>query len=110
MRKSIDCLLDRMPETGKYNCLDFAREAWDHLEGTELPKGLNYNTIYRMLNLFNRVDEPGELAFVIFQRPFYQPHVGVYYMGRILHLTASGVVYQRPEIAKRYYREFNYYA
>jgi hypothetical protein len=116
--KSIDPYLDRMPKKG-YNCLDFIREVWLDLFGDDvrvrldaLCVGVHANDgriVLSAVKGFEKLTTPISPCFVIMQRSKIQPHVGIFYNRRILHLKANGVEYQPLQVAKRYFTKIGYY-
>lgn len=82
-----------------YNCMDHAREVWRELTGEDiadrLPK-LQGRFSERRITLagartFEYMPKPISPCIVLMQRPKDTPHVGIFYNGRVLQLTAAGV-------------------
>jgi len=116
---SIDSLLGRMPRDN-YNCLDFAAEAWDHLVGNHdikarldaLSAGVHAEDGHIILSAirgFEKLYKPLSPCFVVMQRSKTQPHVGVFYNGRILHMRDNGVEYQPMQVVRRYFTKMGFY-
>lgn len=116
---SIDPLLDRVPGPN-YNCLDFVNEAWTHLFGTSdiiqrleaLSSGVHSSqgrVILSAVRGFVKLDTPVDPCFVVFQRMKMQPHIGIYYKRRVLHLKETGVEFQPLKITKRYFKKIGFY-
>jgi hypothetical protein len=116
---SIDAYLDRRPRPG-YNCLDFTREVWTGLFGDEdvrqrldeLCAGVHAEdgrVILGPVRGFRRLARPESPCFVVMQRSRVQPHVGIFYNGRILHMKETGVEYQPLQVAQRYFTKIGFY-
>jgi hypothetical protein len=117
---SIDPLLSRIPRDG-YNCLDFVTEAWDHLIGdsgvmaslTALNEGIHAEdgkVVLSAVRGFQRLSQPASPCFVVMQRSKTQPHIGIYYNGRVLHMKETGVEYQPIQVVRRYFTKIGFYA
>jgi hypothetical protein len=112
----IDKFLDRMPSKD-YNCLDFVREVWLEIVGTDLKEQLDkmcFSVSCESISLaslhhFTRYSKPVNPCFVVMQRLRLSPHIGIFYNGRILHMTEQGVEYQPIQVAKRYFTKIGYY-
>lgn len=114
--KSIDRFLDRR-QTRTYNCLDFCREVWLAMTGEDVTAKLTRlvgEFAQRKATLsgvrgFQRLDEPINPCFVVFQRKGFTPHIGVYLDRRILHLHERGVEFQPLIVAQSYFNTVRYY-
>jgi hypothetical protein len=84
-----------------YNCYDFVREIWLELTGVDLgaqtPSTQNVQSYtdkaLQVANTLERLDSPQDPSIVLLQRSRLEPHIGVYYSGKILHLTKNGAYY-----------------
>jgi hypothetical protein len=119
-RPSSDPLLGRMPRPG-YNCLDFAMEAWAHLYGNcdvvsrlnALSEGVHSDdgrVILSAVRGFRKLSQPTSPCFVVMQRSRMQPHIGIFYSGRVLHMKENGVEFEPLPVAKRYFTRIGFYA
>lgn len=116
MMPSIDPLLDRM-EHSNYNCFDFVREAWQFLTGEDIAgrvQGLLGAVAHRRARVsdlkgFTRLKVPVSPCFAMFQRYKFDPHLGIFLDGKILHLTNKGVQFMPIEVARQYYLGVKYY-
>jgi hypothetical protein len=117
---SIDPLLARTP-TNAYNCLDFVREAWSHLVGDPgvmarlqaLSEGVHAEdgrVVLSAVRGFQRLERPASPCFVVMQRSKTQPHIGIFYKGRVLHMKDNGVEYQPLPVVRRYFTKIGFYA
>jgi hypothetical protein len=118
--RSIDPLLIRTPRDG-YNCLDFVIEAWNHLTGdpgvaerlNALSEGIHTEdgrVILSAVRGFGKLPQPASPCFVVMQRTKTQPHIGIFYKGRILHMIENGVEYQPLPVVRRYFTKIGFYA
>jgi hypothetical protein len=117
---SIDPLLSRTPMAA-YNCLGFVAEAWEHLVGGldvmerlhALNAGIhaeNGHVVLSTVRGFRKLAKPESPCFVVMQRNKTQPHIGVFYNGRILHMKENGVEYRPLQVAQRYFTKIGFYA
>jgi hypothetical protein len=58
---------------------------------------------------FTKLEKPESPCFVVMQRNRVQPHVGIFYKNRILHLTDHGVEFQPLQVARRYFVKIGFY-
>jgi len=113
---SIDKFFNRV-STRKYNCLDFVREVWADMTGVDIAEalpGLQGDFSHRKGSLsgrktFRRLESPVSPCIAVFQRRGDTPHLGIFYLGRILHLHERGVEFQPVCVAKAYYTKVRYY-
>jgi hypothetical protein len=115
---SIDPYLDRMPRND-YNCLDFVREVWLGLFNDDVKRRLDAlcagvhssDGVIKLSGVkgFEKLDAPISPCFVVMQRSRLQPHIGIFYNNRILHLRDNGVEYQPLQVARRYFTKIGYY-
>jgi hypothetical protein len=115
--QSIDHLLNRV-STPEYNCWNFAVEAWLYLTGEDLRErmpGLQGRFTQRRISLkgarmFSRLEAPTSPCIALMERPRQEPHIGVFYLGRILHLPTNQMPeYQTPRIAMRAFKTIRWY-
>jgi hypothetical protein len=117
---SIDPLLNRTPKPS-YNCLDFVTEAWSHLTGDagvmERLEALNTGihakdgrVVLSAVRGFAKLPQPSNPCFVVMQRFKTQPHIGIFYNGRVLHMKENGVEYQPLPVVRRYFTKIGFYA
>lgn len=116
---SIDPLLGRTPKPG-YNCLDFVGEAWTYLMGDcdatkrlqRLNEGIHAEDGHVVLSAvrhFRKLDQPASPCFVVMQKTRTQPHIGIFYKGRVLHMKENGVEYQPLAVIQRYFTRIGFY-
>ncbi|MDO7397597.1 hypothetical protein Q5X53_08495 [Acinetobacter baumannii] len=108
--KSHDHLLDKQYDEEDYNCVHFAHEAGldlygiDRSEALELfmqPKG-KITFLPSRLKLLNPLPMPKEGCIVAFhpRQRNKPPHVGLFRLGRVLHLMEGGVTYLAEDVIK----------
>lgn len=116
---SVDPLLGKT-RTSEYDCLSFAVDAWRHLVGdvdvleriNALSNGVhteNGHVVLSAVRGFEKLDGPESPCFVVMQRTKTQPHIGVYWKGRVLHMKDRAVEYQPLAVAKRYFTKIGFY-
>ncbi|ELY1734221.1 TPA: hypothetical protein ACF36D_002693 [Acinetobacter baumannii] len=110
--KSHDHLLDRQYDEDHYNCVHFVHEAAmdlygiDRAEALELfmqPKG-KITFLSSRLKLLNPLPMPKEGCIVAFhpRQRNKPPHVGLFRLGRILHLQESGVSWMPIQVVQAF--------
>lgn len=113
---STDDFLDRTPGR-TYNCFDFVQEVWLRMTGEDVRNKMtkligdfkNRRWTASGMKQFKRLTEPSHPCFVVMQRKRTTPHVGIWFEGRVLHLTATGVEWQPLQVARRYFTDIRYY-
>ena len=105
--KSIDHLLDRK-WTQDYTCNEFACETWELLTNESLTDRLN--AFLNGEGSFEVLESPVSPCLVFFgRRDAGQSHVGVFYDGRLLHLSSKGVQYVEIDIVAMGFRTMRFY-
>lgn len=110
--KSHDHLLDKQYDEEHYNCVHFVHEAAmdlygiDRAEALELfmqPKG-KITFLSSRLKLLNPLPMPKEGCIVAFhpRQRNKPPHVGLFRLGRILHLQESGVSWMPIQVVQAF--------
>ncbi|WP_337081272.1 hypothetical protein [Acinetobacter pittii] len=108
--KSHDHLLDKQYDEEQYNCVHFAHEAAmdlygiDRREALDLfmqPKG-KITFLPSRLKLLNPLPMPKEGCIVAFhpRQRNKPPHVGLFRLGRVLHLMEGGVTYLAEDVIR----------
>lgn len=114
---SIDPFFSRVYNADTYNCAHFASELWQALTGEDIAWKLggllspfDQRTVRpRMFRDFTRLAQPESPCLVIMVRPRTPSHVGVYYEGRVAHITGIGVHYQPVDVASMCFQVVRYY-
>ncbi|WP_335953693.1 hypothetical protein [Acinetobacter higginsii] len=104
---SIDNLLDRTWSMD-YTCNEFACEAWQQITGDNLSNRLRNHL--NGVGEFQEVKEAISPCIVFFTNLNQTPtHVGVFFQGKILHLSARGVQYMPLELVRIGFKEVRFY-
>ncbi|HCT5662542.1 TPA: hypothetical protein OUC27_002205 [Acinetobacter baumannii] len=108
--KSHDHLLDRQYDEENYNCVHFAHEAALDLYGIDRAEALEFFMkpikekvfLPSRLKLLNPLPMPKEGCIVAFHSRYRNnpPHVGLFRLGRVLHLMEGGVTFLSEEVIK----------
>ena len=116
--KSIDALLDRQYDPKKYHCVHFLIEAAQYLfekDYSESFLGLTGDLkqsiqTSRDTTIKNkRIERPIEGCIVLMTNLLNSSHVGLFYCGRVLHLSEIGVHFQELRSLERNYSRFRFY-
>lgn len=116
--KSIDALLDRKYDSKKYHCVHFLIEAAKYLfekDYSESFLGLTGDLSQsiqtsRDTTIKNkRIERPKDGCIVLMTNLLNSSHVGLFYCGRVLHLSEIGVHFQELRSLERNYSRFRFY-
>ena len=116
--KSIDALLDRQYDPKKYHCVHFLIEAAQYLfekDYSESFLGLTGDLkqsiqTSRGTTIKNkRIERPKDGCIVLMTNLLNSSHVGLFYCGRVLHLSEIGVHFQELRSLERNYSRFRFY-
>lgn len=116
--KSIDYLLDRQYDRENYHCVHFVIEAGQYLFGYDFtdnflglskPLDSNGHPSKHTVKNSERVQAPKDGTVVLMTKLDNRLHVGLYYAGRVLHLSKSGVRYQSIRQLEREYKRLRFY-
>ncbi|HGE6783749.1 TPA: hypothetical protein ACGBZH_001024 [Acinetobacter baumannii] len=116
--KSIDCLLDRQYDPQHYHCVHFLLEAAQYLFNQDYSSsfiGLTVSlhetlkTSRHTVVKNRRTDHPIDGSIVLMTNQNQSSHVGLFYCGRVLHLTELGVHYLNIQVLKKFYKRIRYY-
>lgn len=105
----IDELLSREYKP-TYTCNEFACEAWQLITGENLN-----DRLMKWLNdpdsqAFKRLDHPISPCLVMFKNhPRSSTHVGLFFEGKLLHLSARGAQFVPIEVVALHFRSVSYY-
>ena len=100
-----------------YQCFDFARDVWLESFGEDLGErlqGLLGESAGRRLTVSGvkscrSLQTPSNACFVLFQRAGHTPHIGVYYLGRVLHLAELMPQYQPLAVVARRFQRVRFF-
>lgn len=103
--------------TPKYNCWNFVQEVWQDITGVDLgdhtPLDKSASSFMAAALDFASTLQPladrQDPCIVLMLRKGIQPHVGVYYQGRLLHLNARGAEYRPLDQITTGYPTVKYY-
>ncbi|OTL19090.1 hypothetical protein B4R72_01960 [Acinetobacter pittii] len=116
--KSIDSLLNRQYDPQHYHCVHFLLEAAEYLFKQDYSSsfiGLTdslHETLKTSRNTViqnRRIDHPIDGSIVLMTNQNQSSHVGLFYCGRVLHLTELGVHYLNIQVLKKFYKRIRYY-
>ncbi|UNT61025.1 hypothetical protein [Acinetobacter towneri] len=116
--KSVDALLDRQYDPKKYHCVHFLIEAAQYLfkkDYSESFLGLTGDLTQsiqtsRDTTIKNkRIERPKDGCIVLMTNLLNSSHVGLFYCGRVLHLSEIGVHFQELRSLDRAYSRFRFY-
>lgn len=116
--KSVDALLDRQYDSKKYHCVHFLIEAAQYLfekDYSESFLGLTGDLkqsiqTSRDTTIKNkRIERPKDGCIVLMTNLLNSSHVGLFYCGRVLHLSEIGVHFQELRSLERNYSRFRFY-
>ena len=116
--KSVDALLDRQYDPKKYHCVHFLIEAAQYLfekDYSESFLGLTGDLTQsiqtsRDTTIKNkRIERPKDGCIVLMTNLLNSSHVGLFYCGRVLHLSEIGVHFQELRSLERNYSRFRFY-
>lgn len=116
--KSIDALLDRQYDPKKYHCVHFLIEAAQYLFDQDysasflgltgdLSQSIQTSRDTTIKN--KRIERPKDGCIVLMTNLLNSSHVGLFYCGRVLHLSEIGVHFQELRSLERNYSRFRFY-
>ncbi len=116
--KSIDALLDRKYDPEKYHCVHFLIEAAQYLFNQDYSDsfiGLTtslHETLRTSRHTATRnrqIKEPVDGTIVLMTNINQSSHVGLFYCGKVLHLTEMGAHFLQLITIQRFYKRIRYY-
>ena len=116
--ESIDALLDRQYDPKKYHCVHFLIEAAQYLFEKDysasflgltgdLKQSIQTSRDTTIKN--KRIERPKDGCIVLMTNLLNSSHVGLFYCGRVLHLSEIGVHFQELRSLERNYSRFRFY-
>lgn len=114
---SIDSLFFRVYDRDNYNCCHFLADAWQHVTGQDMRQRLqswlcaasDWKVTRQDMQQFRRLAAPESPCIVLLQNAI-GPHVGLFYCGKVLHITEQqGVQYMPLEIVQQGYARVRFY-
>lgn len=118
---TVDKYLAKKFSIGNYNCWHFVRDVWFELTGHMLYDYTPAKTNKHELELaaidatHHFVETDLQSAdkllplIVLFRRPKDAPHIGVLYLGKVLHMRPQGVRWEPLQIARMSFDRVNFY-
>lgn len=114
---SIDALYSKTYDKNAYNCAHLVADAWELVTGNSIQEALAVFLVPAKLRTapaslrerFVRHDKPVSPCVVLMRRANTPPHVGMYYNGRVIHITEVGVQYQPLDVVSRGFTNVGYY-
>ncbi|WP_245146045.1 hypothetical protein [Acinetobacter pittii] len=116
--KSIDCLLDRHYDPQHYHCVHFLLEAAQYLFNQDYSSsfigltGSLHETLKTSRNTViknRKLEKPIDGSIVLMTNQNQSSHVGLFYCGRVLHLTEAGAHFLPLITLNRFYKRKRYY-
>lgn len=113
----VDAQLLRVYDRKAYNCLHFTRDVWGELTGEDISeklRGLLGAPEDRRLALatfraFERLPRPISHCLVYMRSMGRDPHVGVFFRDRLLHMRTTGPEFLPLAIGARGFNSFRFY-
>jgi hypothetical protein len=116
--KSVDALLDRQYDPKKYHCVHFLIEAAQYLFDKDysasfigltgdLKQSIQTSRDTTIKN--KKIERPIEGCIILMTNLLNSSHVGLFYCGRVLHLSEIGVHFQELRSLERNYSRFRFY-
>lgn len=100
----MDKLFEAVYNKKSYNCFHFARDVWREVTGRDRLIG----SPQELRSIFERIDSPTDPCLVVFTGG-RDTHIGVYFEGRVMHLTESGVSRERLASASVGFKKVSFY-
>jgi hypothetical protein len=116
--KSIDPLLDRAFDRDNYHCVHLLIDAGKYLFDYDFSRcflgltGSLNDTLIPNKSAMEQgdvVDKPQNGTIVLMMTLDNRHHVGLYYCGRVLHLSELGTRYEALRSIKRQYKKVRFY-
>jgi hypothetical protein len=97
--------------TRDYKCFDLACEVWNYLTGENLRDRFMSNGSLKasITRAVSPLAAPVSPCLVVMQRKGYSPHIGVYYDGRVFHLSTTGPRFDTFPVATRFFTKVRCY-
>ena len=112
-----DALFTREYDRNKYNCAHLVADAWEIATGKPLPASYGLFTLpigerradTALRADFLRLDAPSPPCVVLMTRPRFQPHVGLFWADKVLHITEQGVAFQPLDVVSVGFTKIRFY-
>lgn len=114
---SIDKFLDKIYHEEHYNCAHFVCEVWKELKGYDISKTLagaltrpsRRSLVAHDLRTFELLTVPSSPCVALFQSKRKDTHVGIWFLGKILHITSNGVEWTLMETVLMNFNSVRFY-
>lgn len=115
---SIDKLMSKRYDRNTYNCAHLAVDVWLELTGKDISGPMDgfllptrtRHVPRRSRQKWARHKKAVSPCIVLMRRKNTPPHVGVYFNGKIVHISGQGVQYQPPDVVTRGFTVIRYYS
>lgn len=113
----IDALFSKVYAPPEYHCSHFLCDAWQHITGqdlrTRMAGVLEAVSTGQMkpsdLTQFQRIDAPVSPCIVLLHGRGLNPHVGMFWRGRVLHIGWQGVQYMPLNVVSAGFTKVSFY-
>lgn len=118
LKLDLNEFLSRQYDEDKYHCVHFLCDVWEHATGDDirprfgklLNEALNAKNIIAPMRMgFEKLDKPVNPCIVLFQGKKMQPHVGMWFNRKVIHLWEEGAEYIPIKIAALGFNGFRFY-
>lgn len=114
---NLDSFFDKEYNESKYNCAHFTSEVWFALTGVDIStaltgfqRGLGSRYAHKGdLSTLTRLEAPRSPCLALFQANRRNPHIGVFLVGKILHLRPSGVEWNSLDLVMVNFNRVRFY-
>ena len=114
---SIDRFLAKSYNANSYHCAHLVVDVWAFIKGEDLTPHLlptltplsQVKTPDNCKVKFKSLSKPKTTCLVLMRGVKRNPHIGVFYEGRVLHLTEGGVRFDRLGTCKTLYQNMRFY-
>lgn len=103
---NLDQFLDRT-WSKDYTCNEFSCEVWQHITGENLKERLT--SFLNGTGSFTQLSAPESPCIALFLRKNADSHVGIFFEGKLLHLTQKGAHYVHLEIMQGGFQQPRFY-
>lgn len=114
MPVSLDAFLDRR-KSPTYKCFHHAAEVWEHITGERLQDRVASYVEHGALSLadargFKQLDKPTSPCLILMENANDdEPHLGVFFERKVMHLAAHGAEYQPMVVATIGFKKVRFY-
>lgn len=114
---NIDQFFNKKYHKDNYNCAHFVADVWQELTGKCIDEALrcflmpvkDRQVPIDLRRSFKRLSCPQEPCIVLMRRPKDDPHVGIFFDGKVMQITESGVSFLIVPVATATFKKVDYY-